>query len=186
MAAQAWELSPCRHESHGRQASGLHPRPGIDAEVKLTLQVRANAAALGAALVKRGYKLVTGGTDNHLVLWDLRPEVRRASACVVPQTAWHSACMLRGDHCSLPQLSPSWRGLWSGQTCAPKADTACEGCPAVVSCMLSDRAVLHETLASKVWVVALLQISQNPLVPSPCRASTATRWRRRATWCTSR
>ena len=41
----------------------------------VALQVRANAAALGAALVKRGYKLVTGGTDNHLVLWDLRPEV---------------------------------------------------------------------------------------------------------------
>lgn len=41
----------------------------------VVLQVRANAAALGRALVKRGYKLVTGGTDNHLVLWDLRPEV---------------------------------------------------------------------------------------------------------------
>lgn len=33
-----------------------------------------NSRALGAALLKRGYSLVTGGTDNHLVLWDLRPE----------------------------------------------------------------------------------------------------------------
>ena len=36
-------------------------------------RVRANAAALGRALMARGYKLVTDGTDNHLVLWDLRP-----------------------------------------------------------------------------------------------------------------
>ncbi|RIA92213.1 serine hydroxymethyltransferase [Glomus cerebriforme] len=36
-------------------------------------QVRVNAKALGEALVGYGYKLVTGGTDNHLVLWDLRP-----------------------------------------------------------------------------------------------------------------
>ena len=44
------------------------------------VQVRANAAALGVALSKRGYKLVTGGTDNHLVLWDLRPEVGTTSS----------------------------------------------------------------------------------------------------------
>lgn len=37
-------------------------------------QVVANARALGAGLMARGYKLVTDGTDNHLVLWDLRPE----------------------------------------------------------------------------------------------------------------
>ena len=36
-------------------------------------RVRENAAALGRALMARGYKLVTDGTDNHLVLWDLRP-----------------------------------------------------------------------------------------------------------------
>lgn len=36
-------------------------------------QVRANAKALGEALIKYEYKLVTGGTDNHLILWDLRP-----------------------------------------------------------------------------------------------------------------
>jgi len=37
-------------------------------------QVRKNAAALGNALQAKGYSLVTGGTDNHLVLWDLRPQ----------------------------------------------------------------------------------------------------------------
>lgn len=36
-------------------------------------QVRLNAVALGNALMKKGYKLVTDGTENHLVLWDLRP-----------------------------------------------------------------------------------------------------------------
>ncbi|KAI9220716.1 serine hydroxymethyltransferase-domain-containing protein [Blastocladiella britannica] len=36
-------------------------------------QVRANASALATRLTELGYKIVTGGTDNHLVLWDLRP-----------------------------------------------------------------------------------------------------------------
>ncbi|KAF0388360.1 serine hydroxymethyltransferase [Gigaspora margarita] len=36
-------------------------------------QVRANAKALGEALLNYGYKLVTDGTDNHLILWDLKP-----------------------------------------------------------------------------------------------------------------
>jgi len=36
-------------------------------------QVIANARALASALLEHGYKLQTGGTDNHLVLWDLRP-----------------------------------------------------------------------------------------------------------------
>ncbi|TXG72648.1 hypothetical protein EZV62_001227 [Acer yangbiense] len=36
-------------------------------------QVKANAVALGNFLMSKGYKLVTGGTENHLVLWDLRP-----------------------------------------------------------------------------------------------------------------
>lgn len=31
-----------------------------------------NARALGDALVQRGYTLVTGGTDNHIVLWNVR------------------------------------------------------------------------------------------------------------------
>ena len=31
-----------------------------------------NAKALGDGLVKRGYNLVTGGTDNHIILWDVK------------------------------------------------------------------------------------------------------------------
>ncbi|KAG2488048.1 hypothetical protein HYH03_013353 [Edaphochlamys debaryana] len=37
-------------------------------------QVVANCRAMANALLKNGYKLVTDGTDNHLILWDLRPE----------------------------------------------------------------------------------------------------------------
>ena len=36
-------------------------------------QVVANAQALANGLVKRGFNLVSGGTDNHLMLVDLRP-----------------------------------------------------------------------------------------------------------------
>ncbi|KAM7482170.1 hypothetical protein LguiB_006753 [Lonicera macranthoides] len=35
-------------------------------------QVKKNAQALASALLRRNCRLVTGGTDNHLVLWDLR------------------------------------------------------------------------------------------------------------------
>jgi glycine hydroxymethyltransferase len=37
-------------------------------------QVVANAQALAETLVKRGVNIVTGGTDNHLMLVDLRPK----------------------------------------------------------------------------------------------------------------
>jgi len=36
-------------------------------------QVILNAQALSSTLVSYGHKLQTNGTDNHLVLWDLRP-----------------------------------------------------------------------------------------------------------------
>ncbi len=35
-------------------------------------QVRKNARAMAAAFIERGYKIVSGGTDNHLMLVDLR------------------------------------------------------------------------------------------------------------------
>ena len=36
------------------------------------IQVKKNAAALAEAMLKRGYKIVSGGTDNHCILVDLR------------------------------------------------------------------------------------------------------------------
>lgn len=37
-------------------------------------QIKKNAAALGEAMANQGYRLVSGGTDNHLILVDLRPK----------------------------------------------------------------------------------------------------------------
>ena len=37
-------------------------------------QVRKNAKALADALMKRGYKIISDGTDNHSMLVDLRPK----------------------------------------------------------------------------------------------------------------
>lgn len=39
-----------------------------------TRQIVKNAQALAAALAARGYRIVSGGTDNHLMLVDLRPK----------------------------------------------------------------------------------------------------------------
>lgn len=37
-------------------------------------QVKRNAAALATGMVSRGYSIISGGTDNHLMLIDLRPK----------------------------------------------------------------------------------------------------------------
>ena len=36
-------------------------------------QVKENAVVVGNYLMNKGYKLVTSGMENHLVLWDVRP-----------------------------------------------------------------------------------------------------------------
>jgi glycine hydroxymethyltransferase len=43
-----------------------------DAYFEYCLQVIRNAKAMAASFVKRGYKIISGGTDNHLMLIDLR------------------------------------------------------------------------------------------------------------------
>ena len=37
------------------------------------IQIKKNAKALAQALMDKGYTICTNGTDNHLILWDVRP-----------------------------------------------------------------------------------------------------------------
>lgn len=61
---------------HNHQIAGLAvqlrevARPEF---VEYSKQVVKNAQAMAGRLMEHGYKLATDGTDNHLVLWDLRP-----------------------------------------------------------------------------------------------------------------
>merc|ERR1711865_248298 len=61
---------------HNHQIAGLCTQlkevatPEFKAYAK---QIRANAQALAKFLIGKGYKLTTEGTENHLMLWDLRP-----------------------------------------------------------------------------------------------------------------
>ena len=38
------------------------------------IQIKKNAKALAQALMDKGYTICTNGTDNHLILWDVRPQ----------------------------------------------------------------------------------------------------------------
>ena len=49
-------------------------------------QIVKNARALAAAMTARGYKIVSGGTDNHLMLVDLRPKLPDLTAKVAQET----------------------------------------------------------------------------------------------------
>ncbi|KAF2288983.1 hypothetical protein GH714_023241 [Hevea brasiliensis] len=69
-AANPFEVLPTNQIGALAVALKQAMTPGFKAYAK---QVKANAVALGNYLMNKGYKLVTGGTENHLVLWDLRP-----------------------------------------------------------------------------------------------------------------
>jgi glycine hydroxymethyltransferase len=49
-------------------------------------QIVKNAAALAAALARRGHKLATGGTDNHLILVDLRGKYPELTGKIAQET----------------------------------------------------------------------------------------------------
>jgi glycine hydroxymethyltransferase len=49
-------------------------------------QIVKNSRALAVAMTKRGYKIVSGGTDNHLMLVDLRPKFPELTAKKAQET----------------------------------------------------------------------------------------------------
>jgi glycine hydroxymethyltransferase len=49
-------------------------------------QVIKNARALAAGMIKRGYKIISGGTDNHLMLVDLRAKLPNLTGKVAQET----------------------------------------------------------------------------------------------------
>lgn len=50
------------------------------------MQVRKNARAMSDAFIKRGYKVISGGTDNHSMLIDLRTKVPEVTGKLVENT----------------------------------------------------------------------------------------------------
>ncbi len=60
---------------HVIAAKGVAFGEALDPSFKIYgQQVIKNASALANAMVERGYKIISGGTDNHLMLIDLRPK----------------------------------------------------------------------------------------------------------------
>ena len=92
------------------------------------VQVRANARALGDRLMSYGYKLVTDGTDNHLVLWDLRKEVSWLEQAPVGPCLCH-LFEKKGLPCRSRQISPSCLSI---NTCK----LGCSGCVGHSHCCL--------------------------------------------------
>lgn len=94
-------------------------------------QVRKNARAMAAAFIERGYKIVSGGTDNHLMLVDLRtkfPDLtgKLAEKCLVAADITTNKNMVPFDSRSPFQTSGlrfgtpaiTTRGLKEGQMAA--------------------------------------------------------------------
>jgi glycine hydroxymethyltransferase len=69
-------------------------------------QTKANAAALAKFLVGKGYKLATDGTENHLLLWDLRPLGLTGSKMEKVFEKVHITCNKNAVHGDVSAMSP--------------------------------------------------------------------------------
>lgn len=66
-----WQGGPLEHVIAGKAVAFFEAlQPSFSVYAK---QIVANASALAQAMVNEGFRLVSGGTDNHLMVVDLRP-----------------------------------------------------------------------------------------------------------------
>jgi len=70
------------------------------------LQVRKNASVMAEAFVERGYKVVSGGTDNHLLLIDLRTKFPDLSGKKVENTLVQSHITVNKNMVPFDSRSP--------------------------------------------------------------------------------
>jgi glycine hydroxymethyltransferase len=75
-------------------AFGEALRPGVQGAYQT--QVIANAQALADQLMKGGLDIVTGGTDTHLMLVDLRPKGVKGNATEKALGRAHITCNKNG------------------------------------------------------------------------------------------
>jgi glycine hydroxymethyltransferase len=69
-------------------------------------QVRKNATIMAAAFTEKGYKIISGGTDNHLMLIDLRTKVPDLSGKVVENTLVRADITLNKNMVPFDDRSP--------------------------------------------------------------------------------
>jgi glycine hydroxymethyltransferase len=69
-------------------------------------QVKKNAGIMAAAFTEKGYKIISGGTDNHLMLIDLRTKVPDLSGKVVENTLVRADITLNKNMVPFDDRSP--------------------------------------------------------------------------------
>ncbi|MBO5546978.1 MAG: hypothetical protein J5951_10035, partial [Bacteroidales bacterium] len=74
--------------------------------VRYQKQVIANAQAMCAEFLRRGYKVVSGGTDNHLMLIDLRGKFDEVTGRIAEQQLERAAITLNKNMVPFDTRSP--------------------------------------------------------------------------------
>src|SRR5258708_16129180 len=82
------------------------PRSTLFPYTTLFRSIRANARTLAASLAKAGLRVVSGGTDNHLMLVDVRPVALRSEEHTSElQSPDHLVCRLLLEKKKQPDLA---------------------------------------------------------------------------------